>query len=1075
MWKCGSILAVFALAGAASADEGADVFEKSVRPLLAEHCQKCHSGDAPKSGLRLTSRSDLLKGGKRGPAAIAGNPEASHLIHAVRYTDSRLKMPPDGKLSDSEIELLARWVKSGIPWPAESSSASAASGSKFQITPEQRQFWSFQPPRSVAPPEVRDNSWPRIDLDRFILSKLETQGLSHAPQAEKRALIRRATFDLTGLPPTPEEVNAFLDDSSPKAFERVVDRLLASAAFGERWGRHWLDLVRYTDSFDSRGIGGAGDCADAWRYRDWVVKAFNSDLPYDRFLKMQIAGDLLPDASIDGVVATGMLAIGNWGVGDADKEKLLTDIADDQLDVVCKTFMALTVSCARCHDHKFDPISQKDYYALAGIFFSTHILPNVGPKTAGPDMLRIPLDTTVQRAEREKQARRAKQLEASLQRETESRYRAFAARMRPRMADYLLAAWDYSHDSKFKGQPLDRFAQERTLEPLLLNRWLNSLSGGEDRLFTTKIRDLGGKPGVHGWRGDVDNPSMVVNTTDHEVSISTFHLPPKSISVHPGPKSGVVIGWRSPINGTVSVRGSVIDADPTCGDGVAWAVDLHSLVGRVEIAHGDIPNGGRQNLGDNLNSVSVNIGDMLEFVVLPKGDYTCDTTTLDLTISTVDGNQVWSPAQDWAVDVHASNPHADRNGHAGVWSAADMGSREHGKDARIPELALWMSIPTTSSAADRTRVAREIQKRFTRTDAVNPFHLGSPSEERLLDPAAQTALNKLRAELDDARKRSAMPTMFADGAQEGGVPDSPQAGVHDVKIHIRGRYDRLGELVPRGFPEILAGPHHDTITSGSGRRQLADWLAQPTHPLTARVMVNRIWQHLFGEGIVRTPGNFGKLGERPTHQELLDWLAREFVRQNWSTKSLIRTIMLSATYQQSSIPPAESLKRDPDNRLFGRMNRRRLEAEALRDALLTVSGRLDPTAGGPAVADFAVPRRAIYMITIRSDRSGFGPLFDAADPTAPIEKRTVSTVAPQALFMMNHPFVIESARRLAERVKAANGKQRVERLYEIVYGRPPTDDESAIGIELVKHLPAETAWQSYCQLLLCANEFTYVD
>jgi hypothetical protein len=715
-----------------------EFFEKEVRPLLVEHCQKCHGDNKPKGGLRLTSRAAVLQGGDSGPAAVAGKPDSSLLIQAVRYNDTP-QMPPRRKLSDRQIAILTRWVQLGLPWPQRTGKATTERNETFQITDEQRRFWSFQPLKAVTPPAVRDTAWVKSAIDRSILAALEAKGLRPAKPADKRTLLRRATFDLTGLPPTPEEIEAFLRDNKPDAFARVVDRLLASPAYGERWGRHWLDLVRYTDSFDARGLGGEMDCAEAWRYRDWVVQAFNRDLPYDQFLTDQIAGDLVSSPggiNRDGIIATGFLALGNWGGGDADKEKLLTDIADDQVDVVSRTFLGLTMACARCHDHKFDPISTADYYALAGIFFSTHILANVGPKTNGPPMLRIPL--------------------------------------------------------------------------------------------------------------------------------------------------------------------------------------------------------------------------------LPSAEV-------------------------------------------------------------------------------------------------------------------------------EAYKKAKKPIPYANGAQEGGVPGSPHAGTHDVRIHIRGRYDRLGPLVPRRFPEILAGREQKPITNGSGRLDLARWLTRPDHPLTARVMVNRIWQHHFGEGIVRTPSNFGKLGQPPTHPELLDWLALQFVRSGWSIKQMHRLILSSATYQQSSeampplYPPQNKGNKgegDPDNLLFGRMNRRRLEAEALRDSLLAVSGRLDRTMGGPAVRDFAVPRRTLYLMTIRSDRSGFGPLFDAADPTAPVEKRTVSTVAPQALFLMNNPFVLAQAQALAKRILAAstNDRARLEYAYILLYGRPPTAEEVHIGLDFLHRAgESERGWVEYGQVLLCANEFSYVD
>lgn len=705
-----------------------EFFEKEVRPLLIENCLKCHGDRKPKGGLHLTSRDAVLKGGESGPAAVAGKPEESLLIRAVRYNDTP-QMPPKRKLTERQIAVLTRWVQLGMPWPRKSDTVAMAT-SAFQISEEQRRFWAFQPMKVLTPAGVRDTTWPKSAVDRFLLAALEAKGLRPAPPADKRTLLRRATFDLTGLPPTPQEMEAFLRDDKPDAFARVVDRLLASPAYGERWGRHWLDLVRYTDSFDARGIGGVMDCADAWRYRDWVIQAFNRDLPYDRFLTEQIAGDLLPapdGINREGIIATGFLALGNWGGGDADKEKLLTDIADDQVDVVSRAFMGLTMACARCHDHKFDPISTADYYSMAGIFFSTHILPNVGPKTDGPPMLRIPL------------------------------------------------------------------------------------------------------------------------------------VPP-----------------------------------------------------------------------------------------------------------------------------------------------AEM----------------------------------------------------------------------------EACKKAKKPIPYANGAQEGGVPGSPHAGTHDVHIHIRGRYDRLGPLVPRRFPEILAGRDQTPITKGSGRLDLARWLTRPDHPLTARVMANRIWQHHFGEGIVRTPSNFGKLGRPPTHPELLDWLALEFVRSGWSIKHIHRLILLSAAYQQSNGALSETFKHDPDNLLFGRMNRRRLEAEALRDSILAVSGRLDRAMGGPAYRDFSTPRRTLYLMTIRSDRSGFGPLFDVADPTAPVDTRTISTVAPQALFLLNNRFVLAQTQALANRVIAADTEDRlrINRMYHLLYGRPPSAEEVRIGQEFLQRAGGgEQAWREYAEILLCANEFAYVD
>ncbi len=736
---------------------GDEFFEKEVRPLLIDRCQKCHGDKDPKGGLRLLSRAGLLKGGDTGPAVVPGEPEKSLLVKLIQHVE-KPKMPPKEKLPDRDIATLTRWVKIGAPWPG--GLPVPVTDDTFRITEAQRKHWAYQPVKAVAPPAVKDHAWPKGGIDKFILARLESENLTPAKAADKRTLLRRAAFDLHGLPPTPEEIDAFVKDETPRAFETVIDRLLASRRYGERWGRHWLDGVRYCDSADARD--GNGGFSEAWRYRDWVIDAVNRDLPYDRFLTDQLAGDLLPGPepakpNYAGLTATGMLVIGNWGGGDADKEKLLTDIVDDQIDVVGRTFMGLTLACARCHNHKFDALSTADYYGLAGIFFSTNILPNVGPKTNGPPINRIPL----------------------------------------------------------------------------------------------------GMPEEVAMRRD-------------------------------------------------------------------FAKQVAELEKQLNTAKGD------------------------------KG---------------------------------------------------------------------------------------EIQRSLNALNALRPPPL---------------------------------PEVHA--AQEGGVPGSPHAGIHDVRVHIRGGYDRLGSVVPRRFPTILAGEQQSPLIKGSGRLELAQWLTRPEHPLTARVMVNRLWQHHFGAGIVRTPSNFGDKGERPTHPELLDYLADQFTQSGWSMKAMHKAMMLSAVYQQESKPSPHGREIDPENRLLGHMNRRRLEAEAVRDNLLAVAGRLSDTRGGKAVTDVNDPRRTLYLATVRSDRSGFGALFDAADSTALVDKRTISTVAPQALFLLNHPFALSQARAFAKRVAASgpDDGRRVETAYLLLYGRPPSDAEARIGRDFVKAGGA-SAWDDYCHVLLCANEFIYVD
>ncbi len=594
-------------AGAADAPSAAadEFFEKEVRPLLIDRCLKCHGGEKTRGGLKLTSRDAILQGGDTGPAAVPGKPNDSLLVQLL-HRDDTTRMPKGDKLPDHDIAILTRWVEIGLPYPA-----AAALAGGFHITDEQRRFWAFQPVKVVPPPPVKDTNWARSDLDRYILAGLEAKGLKPAKAADKRTLIRRATFDLTGLPPTPEEIDAFLQDDAPDAYAKVVDRLLASPAYGERWGRHWLDLARYTDSFDARlAPGNEMDCGDAWRYRDWVIDAFNKDIPYDQFVRDQIAGDLTPGKdggfNRDGIIATGFLALGNWGGGDADKDKLLTDIADDQVDATSRTFLGLTVACARCHDHKFDPISQSDYYGMAGIFFSTHILTNVGPKTNGPPMLRIPLASPAELAKQEKRRQRIAELEKQLKAMRDQAYQDFAKSQLSETAKYLEAAWEYrNRPADSPPPPLADFAAHKGLHAFALRQWIDSLGGGDYKLLTKAVRNVGGKAGVSARRGEADCPNVVANGTDQEVAIQTFKLPPKSLSVHPGPSNGVVVSWRSPVKGAVHISGGVTDADPVCGDGIAWAIDVRRASGRKELASGDFPNGGAQKFDQGKGAASL--------------------------------------------------------------------------------------------------------------------------------------------------------------------------------------------------------------------------------------------------------------------------------------------------------------------------------------------------------------------------------------------------------------------------------------------------------------------------------------
>ena len=1125
--------------------EAALFFETKVRPVLAEKCYACHSDRAQRGGVRLDSRAALLQPAGALPIVTPGDPEKSALLQAVHYT-GKIKMPPTGKLSDAEIANLTLWVKNGAVWPSAAGAATPGIG----FTEAQRKFWSFQPIRKPAVPTVKNKAWVKSPLDAFVLAPLEAKGLKPAPPADKRTLIRRATYDLLGLPPTPSEVETFLADKSPDAFAKVVDRLLTSPRYGERWGRHWLDEVRYADSADARGLGGEGDISEAWRYRDWVVNAMNADMPYDRFVMNQIAGDLLPpeplsvrgtlqlasakpgDLNVAGTIATSMLAIGNWGNGDADKEKLLTDIADDQVDVVSRAFMGLTVACARCHDHKFDPIPTKDYYGLAGIFFSSHILPKLTPKGAGETPLRVMLDTPEQKAARERYSAQVMEKEKAVGAVREAQYAEYVKTLLPQTAAYLTAAWDYVRRSEGEGKTsVSEFAAKRGLQGYALSHWVEALGGAAYRPMPTFVRDMSGFKGIYGWKGAPDCPNIAINATDKAQQILTFTLPPKSVNVHPGPNNGVAVEWVSPIRGTVQITGKVADADPACGNGVSWAIDHQTAFGVSEVASGEFPNAGMQGFaqaknGANLNAIAVMPGEKLQLLVLPNGEYSCDTTTVEFVIQEKNGAGVWNVTADVLEDPLKGNPRTDRYGHADVWRFSDMGDTKRGarpEGAFATALASWSrSAQGAKNHAEVERASQAFAEKFAQADNHSPFWPANLEEAKRLPAAGQQAIAKAEGELAAVKQNVPPPVAFCNGTQEGGCPESPQAGIHDVRVHIRGRYDRLGDLVPRHFPTIIAGEKQQPIVQGSGRLQLAQWLVSDTHPLTARVMANRIWQHHFGEALVRTPGNFGFLGERPTNPALLDWLAATFKAPisppatleaqrhregtekgqkreavtpygcGWSLKRMHRLIMLSSAYQQSSEGDSQTMKADPDNRLFGHMNRLRLEAEPIRDTLLAVTGKLDTTMGGMAIRDFNTNRRTLYVMTIRSDRSGYAPLFDTADPTAIVDRRVVSTVAPQSLFLMNHPFVLDQTKTLAQRTLKEGGATdaaRIGWLYTLLYGRSVGAEELRIGQNFLgkarqgqfggaaKEMPDHElrAWEAYCQVLLCANELIYVD
>ena len=784
-FQTSTLVVGFALMGALApptraADQpgAADVrfFETRIRPILAEKCFKCHGSQKQKSNLRLDSAQGIQKGGDSGqPLVVADQPDRSLLLRAVRHAEGVAKMPPDGKLKDNEIADLAAWVRKGAPFPSNSQPA----------TDDPARHWAFQPVVRPAPPAVKNTTWAKCQIDRFVLAKLEAAGLKPVPPADKRALIRRATFDLTGLPPTPEEIDAFLKDDAPDAFARVVDRLLTSPAYGERWGRHWLDVARYADS---NGLDENVAHGNAWRYRDYVIQSFNADKPNNRFLLEQIAGDLLPAdppaARNEQLIATGFLALGPKVLAEPDEKKMELDIVDEQIDTLGRTVMGLTLGCARCHDHKFDPITLSDYYALAGVFVSTKTMEN------------------------------------------------------------------------FKK----------------VARW---------------------------YENPLATPEEIKQKADIDARVAKY----KAL--------------------------------------------IKSMTGKKD---------------------------------------------------------------DESKEVLAKARH----------------------DLEILEKSV-VELPTAMGVTE-----------------------GQPT---------------------------------------------------NVPVLRRGNHLSPGAVVARRFPTILAGERQRVLPKGhSGRLELARWLTDPKHPLTARVMVNRVWRWHFGKGLVRSVDNFGLIGEKPTHPELLDWLASEFVRDGWSLKQLHRRLMLSATYQMSSEHNDKAALADPDNRLLWRANVRRLEAEAIRDSLLAVGGLLDCTAGGPALAHvknrdylfdhtskdkttYASNRRSVYLPVIRNNLYDVFQLFDAPDAAVPNGDRATTTVPTQALFFMNSELASRAADALAGRLLAKSDLDdagRVRLLFEMAYGRTPADPEvkrvmagvAAFEEEFASESDSakrqRKAWAAVCQAALAANEFIHI-
>lgn len=910
-----------------------EFFEAKIRPLLIESCFDCHTADE-KGGLRVDSRAALLKGGDSGPAVVAGDPDASLLIKAVRHADGISKMPRSAaKLGDAQIAALAEWVKMGAPWPATDNTGNTdktrATGNtdstehtektgKAEISkdrpvdPELRAFWSFQPLATAAVPQPADGAWAKSDIDRFILARLEREGMKPVGTADKRTLIRRATLDLTGLPATAEEIEAFEKDTGADAFAKVVDRLLESPRYGEAWGRRWLDVARYAEddprSLDPMGRG-YSPYPNAYLYRDWVIKAFNDDLPYDQFVRAQLAADALDEkVRVRHLPALGFLGLGPWYYDNGAVEITRADERHDRIDVVSRGFLGLTVACARCHDHKYDPISARDYYAMSGVFLNTsyHEYPMA------------PASVVEEYKAQEKKIKAKEKLLAEFM-DTETRQ--LSETLALQAAKYMRAAWFVLGEPK---EDAAKIAGREKLDYELFDRWLKFL--GKPPLFYSFL-----KP----WQEMVKGGGTEEDAKKLADGFQELLL-------------DVMFEARE-----IKVENDIIKAKAQPGTKPKEPANLPH-----------------------------------EFVT---NDDFCPGCGLELKALPSEKTQLW-------MDVFFTD----------------------------------LRDPTEAAAQPGGRPGL---LRFT-----------GWTLERWLGADRRRYMDDLRADISALKKSLPEKYPYVHGVRDVEKPV-------EQKFHIRGNPMRESEPVPRRFLMVLGGDTPKPLTTGSGRLGLADEIL--AQPIAARVAVNRIWKWHFGTGIVDTPSNFGKLGERPTHPELLDYLAQTFIDDGYSIKKLHRRIMLSTVYQLSAADDAANDAKDAGNRFYWRATRQRLSAEQIRDSVLLVSGTLEPKMGGPSVAlTPAVTRRTVYGKISRYKLDQYLQLFDFPAPTISAEGRFSTNVPLQRLFFMNSEFMQQQAEKIAQTVREEpDNKARVAKVYRMIFGRAPTDAEMASALEYLAAEP----------------------
>lgn len=962
-----------------------EFFERKVRPLLVDNCHACHSLSAEKNqgGLLLDSRAAILKGGDSGEAIVPGKPHGSLLIGAVKYED--YEMPPKGQLPEDQIAILEKWVEMGAPWPSESANAGLAL-EEFDLEARRKEHWVWQPIVKHPHPTVDDLRWSGTSIDQFIGAKLSAKQLQPAERAKPLAIARRLHMDLIGLPPTPDELAELQSDMTKnpdQAIEKLVDRLLASVHFGERWGRHWLDLSRYAES---SGHEFDNDIPNAFQYRDYVIRALNADIPYDQLIREHIAGDLLDAPRLhpkknfnESILGTGFWFLGESSHSPVDIRKDESDRFDNMIDVATKSFLGVTVSCARCHDHKFDAISTADYYSLTGFLHSS-------------DYRQVRFESIEQN----------RKVAAKLN------------KVNRRYQDEIL-----------------RLLKEQEIEP----------------------------------------PAQNTELTDQHIVFDFATLPQTQFL-----QDGFIFGDQALTDG----RPYFLSADDSLELG--FAADGAAI---------------NDPFWNRLESISQGgVLDKNKLSEIPKSGRTLRTPTFELEdgilncfvagqghiIACVDSHRtVFGP-------LHGKTIKAFEAGSQHNWVQLDLkrylNHRLHLEF--VPAIDQQISVRFVAQGLDQDEQKKLSQKirKYKRESLAFVERAESAISDN--ENGIAEAIKKWQAERKQLSEQLTLSSRLAPAMMDG-------IG-EEANVYIRGNASKLGPIEPRHFLTAVDGGQPMVIEQGSGRLQLAERINNPDNPLTSRVIVNRIWHHLMGRGLVPTTDDFGVLGERPTHPELLDHLAWEFVADGQSIKRMIKRIVLSQTYQMASRPVSKSLAADPKNLLWHHRPPKRLEGEAIRDTLLAISGKLDPTQEGPSVPIHLTKfmegrgrpkvngpldgdgRRSIYVSVRRNFLSPFMTTFDTPVPFSTMGRRNVSNVPAQALVLMNDPFVAEQAKLWAERALAAeeDSRQRIEWMYQSAFGRLPTTDEARLSLEFVGDGTDVKTWTNFAHSLINTKEFVFL-